>query len=212
MNGPKPPLLEGIHHASDQPFHHRERHRRTATCPAASTTRPRPGSRPSRSRRSSPKVADNDDPDFRTRAIDHQGAALRAGQAPPLGAVDRLLQAPALREVPPAAHPRSTRPPSWPAPAAPRASSTRPRPTSCSPRSPRSTPSSRRPRPPEPCPHRRSRLHPEAGPCCRCGRAVADVRAMTPGICRRKERELGQAFPIDTRRAAYDASYRSVSG
>ena len=32
-----------------------------------------------------------------------QGAALRAGQAPPVGAVDRLLQAPALREVPPAA-------------------------------------------------------------------------------------------------------------
>ena len=43
--------------------------RPTATCPAASTTRPRPASRPSRSRRIIAKVADNDDPDFRTRAI-----------------------------------------------------------------------------------------------------------------------------------------------
>ncbi|CAA9230288.1 MAG: Nickel-dependent superoxide dismutase, partial [uncultured Corynebacteriales bacterium] len=34
---------------------------------------------------------------------DHQGAARGAGQAPPVGAVDRLLQAPALREVPAAA-------------------------------------------------------------------------------------------------------------
>ena len=50
------------------------------------------------------KFADNDDPDFRTRADPDQGAALRAGQAPPLGAVDRLLQAAALREVPAAAH------------------------------------------------------------------------------------------------------------
>ena len=49
------------------------------------------------------KVADNDDPDFRTRAVLHQGGALRPGQAPPLGAVDRLLQAAALREVPAAA-------------------------------------------------------------------------------------------------------------
>ena len=62
----------------------------------------------------------------------HQGAALRAGQAPPVGAVDRLLQAPALREVPAAARSCSTRPPSWPAPPAPRAAPTPPRPTSCS--------------------------------------------------------------------------------
>ena len=41
----------------------------TATCPAASTTPPRPASRPSPSRRIIEKVADNDDPDFRTRAI-----------------------------------------------------------------------------------------------------------------------------------------------
>jgi nickel superoxide dismutase len=33
-----------------------------------STTPPRPASRPSRSRRSCKKVADNDDPDFRVRA------------------------------------------------------------------------------------------------------------------------------------------------
>ncbi|CAA9220390.1 MAG: Nickel-dependent superoxide dismutase, partial [uncultured Blastococcus sp.] len=32
-----------------------------------------------------------------------QGAAVGPGQAPPVGALDRLLQAPALREVPPAA-------------------------------------------------------------------------------------------------------------
>ena len=49
--------------------HPPSRSRRTATCRAASTTPPRPGSRPSRSRRSSPRYADNDDPDFRTRAI-----------------------------------------------------------------------------------------------------------------------------------------------
>ena len=92
------------------------------------------------------KVADNDDPDFRTRAMHHQGAALRAGQAPPLGAVDRLLQAAALREVPAAAHAvqrghqarRRLRhqglawTPTWP--------------TSCSPRSTRSPRSSPRPR------------------------------------------------------------------
>ncbi|CAA9416686.1 MAG: Nickel-dependent superoxide dismutase, partial [uncultured Nocardioides sp.] len=35
----------------------------------------------------------------------HQGAAFRAREAPPVGAVDRLLQAAALREVPAAAHP-----------------------------------------------------------------------------------------------------------
>ena len=79
----------------------------------------------------------------------HQGAALRARQAPPLGAVDRLLQAPALREVPRSCTPSSTRPPSWPAPPAPRASSTPPRPTSCSPRSTRSPRSSGRPRRPD---------------------------------------------------------------
>ena len=73
-----------------------------------------------------------------------QGAALRAGQAPPLGAVDRLLQAAALREVPAAAPARSTRRPSWRAPPAPRARSTSPRPTSCSARSTRSPRSSGR--------------------------------------------------------------------
>src|SRR5215472_13943876 len=36
--------------------------------------------------------------------LDHQGTAVRAGQAPSVGAVDRLLQAPALREVPAAPH------------------------------------------------------------------------------------------------------------
>ena len=49
------------------------------------------------------KYQQNEDPVFRTRAPDHQGAAGRAGQAPPVGAVDRLLQAAALREVPAAA-------------------------------------------------------------------------------------------------------------
>ena len=49
--------------------HRPSKSRPTATCPAASTTRPRPASRPSRSRRIIAKVADNDDPDFRTRAI-----------------------------------------------------------------------------------------------------------------------------------------------
>ena len=43
--------------------------RLTATCRAASTTPHRRASRPSRSRRVIAKVADNDDPDFRTRAI-----------------------------------------------------------------------------------------------------------------------------------------------
>jgi nickel superoxide dismutase len=42
----------------------------------------------------------NDDPTFRERAIQMKGAALRPGEAPPVDAVDRLLQAPALREVP----------------------------------------------------------------------------------------------------------------
>ena len=46
------------------------------------------------------KVADNDDPDFKARAARDQGGALRPRQAPPLGAVDGLLQAAALREVP----------------------------------------------------------------------------------------------------------------
>ena len=43
--------------------------RPTATCRAVSTTRHRPGSRPSRSRAIIGKLADNDDPDFRTRAV-----------------------------------------------------------------------------------------------------------------------------------------------
>ena len=76
----------------------------------------------------------------------HQGAALRAGQAPPVGAVDRLLQAPALREVPAAAHARQRGHQAGRRLAAPRASSTPARPTSCSPRSTRSRRSSGRPR------------------------------------------------------------------
>ena len=118
--------------------------------PALRRLRPRPG--PHRGRvgqgdhrqgrgQRRPRLPHPRDPD--------QGAALRARQAPPVGAVDRLLQAPALREVPAAAHRWSTRPPSWPARPAPRASSTRPRPTSCSPRSTRSPRSSGRPRRPE---------------------------------------------------------------
>ena len=51
------------------------------------------------------KVKDNDDPDFRTRAIIIKEERSEPGQAPPVGAVDRLLQAAALREVPAAAHP-----------------------------------------------------------------------------------------------------------
>ena len=50
----------------------------------------------------------------------HQGAAGRARQAPPVGAVDRLLQGSAFREVPESAPALSTRPPSSRAPAAPR--------------------------------------------------------------------------------------------
>ena len=92
------------------------------------------------------KVADNDDPDFRTRAVDHQGAALGARQAPPVGALDRLLQAPALREVPAAAHAGQRGDQARRRHAAPRAAWTRPRPTSCWPRSTRSPRSSRRPR------------------------------------------------------------------
>ena len=49
------------------------------------------------------KYQGNEDPVFRARAIADQGAARRPRQAPPVGAVDRLLQAPALREVPGAA-------------------------------------------------------------------------------------------------------------
>ena len=49
------------------------------------------------------KYQGNEDPAFRDARLHHQGAARRSGQAPPLGAVDRLLQAAALREVPGAA-------------------------------------------------------------------------------------------------------------
>ena len=90
----------------------------------------------------------------------HQGAARRAGQAPPVGAVDRLLQAAALREVP------------EPAPAVQRGhqarrrrrrqglAPTRPRPTSCSRRSTRSPRSSGRPSRRDPRRrHRRSGRH-----------------------------------------------------
>jgi nickel superoxide dismutase len=45
------------------------------------------------------KYQSNDDPVFRQRCI-NKGAAQRASQAPPVAAVDRLLQAVALREVP----------------------------------------------------------------------------------------------------------------
>ena len=96
------------------------------------------------------KVADNDDPDFRTRADPHQGAALRAGQAPPLGAVDRLLQAPALREVPAAAHARQRGHQARRRRRHQGRARRRRRPTSCSPRSTRSPRSSGRPRRPEP--------------------------------------------------------------
>ena len=63
----------------------------------------------------------SDDPDFRTRAIviKEQRSQLVKEH---LGAVDRLLQAAALREVPPTEHPCSTRPPNSPAPAGPRGS------------------------------------------------------------------------------------------
>ena len=118
--------------------------------PALRRLRPRPGPHRGRvdqgdhrqgRRQRRPRLPHPRDPD--------QGAALRAGQAPPLGAVDRLLQAPALREVPRSCTRWSTRPPSSPAPPAPRASSTPARPTSCSPRSTRSPRSSGRPRRPE---------------------------------------------------------------
>jgi nickel superoxide dismutase len=49
------------------------------------------------------KYQGSDDPTFRERAIQMKGAALRTGEAPPVDAVDRLLQAPAPREVPEAA-------------------------------------------------------------------------------------------------------------
>ena len=49
------------------------------------------------------KYQGNDDPEFRDARHPDQGAARRPGQAPPVGAVDRLLQAAALREVPGAA-------------------------------------------------------------------------------------------------------------
>ena len=74
----------------------------------------------------------------------HQGGAGRPGQAPPVGPVDRLLQARAPREVPPAARPvleghqEGRR--------GQEDHRRRPWPTSCWPRSPRSTRSSGRPR------------------------------------------------------------------
>ena len=42
----------------------------------------------------------SDDNVFKTRAVSHQGGARRAGQAPSLGAVDRLLQAAHLEAYP----------------------------------------------------------------------------------------------------------------
>ena len=76
---------------------------------------------------------------------DHQGTAFRAGQAPPVGAVDRLLQAAALREVPAAAHAVQRGHQAGRRGAAPRAARTLPRRTSCWPRSRRSARSSGRP-------------------------------------------------------------------
>jgi nickel superoxide dismutase len=51
------------------------------------------------------KYQASDDEVFRTARHPDQGAARRAGQASPLGAVDRLLQAPAPRAVPEPARP-----------------------------------------------------------------------------------------------------------
>ena len=76
---------------------------------------------------------------------DHQGAAGRARQAPPVGAVDRLLQGRRTSRSTPTCTSCSTRPRSSPARPAPRARPTRPRPTSCWPRSRRSRRSSGRP-------------------------------------------------------------------
>ena len=80
---------------------------------------------------------------------DHQGAAFRAGQAPPVGAVDRLLQAAALREVPAAAHAVQRGHQAGRRRPAPRAARTSARPTSCWPRSRRSARSSGRPSRPD---------------------------------------------------------------
>ena len=89
---------------------------RTVTCPAGSTTRLRPGSRPS------PSAHRREVPGQRRPGVPgprhpDQGRALGPRQAPPVGAVDRLLQAAALREVPAAATSCSTRRPSWRGPA-----------------------------------------------------------------------------------------------
>ena len=66
------------------------------------------------------KYQANDDPVFRTRALIIKEQRVRPREAPPLGAVDRLLQAAALREVPAAARPVQPGHQAAPAPAAPR--------------------------------------------------------------------------------------------
>ena len=94
------------------------------------------------------KVADNDDPDFRTRAIliKEQRSELVKHH---LWVLWTDYFKPPHFEKYPQLHSSSTRPPSWPAPPAPRARSTPQVPTSCSPRSTRSPRSSGRPRRPE---------------------------------------------------------------
>ena len=62
------------------------------------------------------KYQANSDPEFRTRALIIKEAAGRARQAPPLGAVDRLLQARRTSRSTRTCTSSSTRPPSWPVP------------------------------------------------------------------------------------------------
>ena len=94
------------------------------------------------------KVADNDDADFRTRAIliKEQRSELVKHH---LWVLWTDYFKPPHFEKYPQLHTLVTRPPSWPAPRGPRASWTPARPTSCSRRSTRSPPSSGRRRTPE---------------------------------------------------------------
>ena len=118
--------------------------------PPLRRVRPGPGPHRGRVRQGHPgEVPGQRGPGLPSARRPDQGAAFRPGQAPPVGAVDRLLQAPALREVPRSCTSCSTRPPSRPARPAARAAWTRPRARSSSTTSPRSTRSSgrRRPRP-----------------------------------------------------------------
>jgi len=85
------------------------RHHRPSGCPRAAHAHcdlpcgvydpAQAASRPSRSRAPSPKYNDSDDESFKTRAIIIKEARPTC-QAAPVGAVDRLLQARAPREVP----------------------------------------------------------------------------------------------------------------